>query len=137
VPPEGSKKRDRPILAFVVDDEPDLLNLVRIFLQDYDWDIETFLSGADCLERVKRKPLPDVIILDVMMPALNGWETCKRLREDPKTQTIPIAFLTAKVRKEDYEEGLRCGGDLYIEKSPNIGRDLDRVREYLGKRGLL
>lgn len=125
-----------PLLAFVVDDEPDIRHLIGIVLKGFGWTVEAFPGGTECLERAAFAPFPDVIILDVMMPHLNGWDTCRQLRARSELKSTYIAFLTAKTRKEDYDQGLLCGGDLYVEKGTDIIGNLNLLRERLAVRGI-
>jgi CheY-like chemotaxis protein len=124
------------VLAFVVDDEPDILKLVEMALARYGWKVETFIGGFECMERVLHPPPPDVIILDVMMPRMNGWETCRQLRARPNLKKTPIVFLTAKTMKEDHEQGYLSGGDLYLEKGTDIVEKIGKIRELLERRGI-
>jgi len=79
----------------VVDDEPDTVELLQALLEGEGYAVETALDGPSALERVKASP-PDLILLDVMMPGMDGLEVCDRLRFDPATCDLPIIFLTAK-----------------------------------------
>jgi CheY-like chemotaxis protein len=124
------------VLAFVVDDEPDILKLVGLLLERFGWTVETFPGGYECMDRVLHAPAPDVIILDVMMPRMDGWETCRKLRARPNLRDTPIVFLTAKGSKEDRERGRLSGADLYLEKGADIGEKLTKVCELLERRGI-
>lgn len=132
----SSAQSSRSVLAFVVDDEPDILKLVESVLVRYGWKVETFTGGYECMARVLHSPAPDVVILDVMMPRLNGWEVCKQLRARPNLKNLPIVFLTAKCSQEDHEQGVHSGGDLYLEKGPDILDKLGKVHELLVRRGI-
>lgn len=104
----------------IVDDTPANLKLLANLLKDI-YDIKIANNGLKCLEVVSQMP-PDIILLDVMMPELDGWETCKVLKKESKTKDIPIIFLTAKNSVEDEEYGLGLGAVDFISKpfSPSV-----------------
>jgi len=99
----------------LVDDEPDILTLVKFNLEKEDFIVETATNGREGIEKA-RTFQPDLIILDVMMPEMDGIETCLEIRELPKLSNVLIAFLTA--RGEDYSQiaGYDAGADDYISK---------------------
>jgi len=107
------KKRDITIL--LVDDEPDIIEIVRYNLALEGYNVETAENGLEAIYKAK-KIKPQLVLLDVMMPQLNGIETCKQLREIPELSEMVIAFLTA--RGEDYSQmnGFEAGADDYITK---------------------
>lgn len=104
--------------VLVVDDDKHILELVRLSLVHKDIDIVTAHDGVEALEKV-REDIPDLIILDLMMPNLDGYEVCEMLRKNPKTQNVPVIMLTAKTQTNDKIEGLRLGADDYITKPFN------------------
>jgi two-component system alkaline phosphatase synthesis response regulator PhoP len=105
----------------VVDDEEDILELVRYNLSKEGYQVVCSATGEDALAKAKRK-LPDLIILDLMLPGIDGLEVCKLLKNDPKTEYIPIIMLTAKGEEADVVSGLEIGADDYITKpfSPKV-----------------
>ncbi len=111
-----TKKR---ILA--VDDEEDILELVRFNLARESYQVLCAASGDEAL-RLTRSELPDLIILDLMLPDIEGLEVTKILKSDPKTKSIPIVMLTAKTEEVDIVTGLELGADDYVTKpfSPRI-----------------
>ncbi len=104
-----------------VDDEEDLLELVRYTLTSYGYTIECVKSGEDALEKV-RTASPDLILLDLMLPGLDGLDVCRILKNDPRTNHIPIIILSAKGEEADIVTGLELGADDYITKpfSPRV-----------------
>ncbi len=106
---------DNSAKILLVDDEPDIIALIKYNLEKEGYEVETASNGREGLEKAKEF-LPDVILLDVMMPEMDGMETCVQLREDSKFDNTVIAFLTA--RSEDYSQiaGFDSGGDDYITK---------------------
>jgi CheY-like chemotaxis protein len=102
--------------VLVVEDDPDIQKVVRMSLKMRGvGEIVTAESGLDCIEKLATFT-PDVILLDVMMPQVDGFETCRRLKENPATSCIPVVFLTARAQKADRERGLRLGALGYVIK---------------------
>lgn len=99
----------------VVDDEPDLVELVRHHLAREHYDVVTAADGETGLAEARRK-LPDLVVLDLMLPGIDGLEVCRRLRSDSRTQHIPIVMLTAKGEESDAVIGLAQGADDYVRK---------------------
>lgn len=99
----------------IVDDEQDILELIRHALNKEGYEVHIAINGQQALEKTA-KVLPDLILMDVMMPVMDGMEACRQLKEDPLTQNIPIVFLTA--RSEEFAElaGFEAGADDYISK---------------------
>ena len=107
--------------VLVVDDEDDLLELVRYNLAKDGYDVECVGSGEQALQSARTNP-PDLVVLDLMLPAVDGLEVCRRLKTDPKTRDILIVMLTAKGEEADMVAGLERGADDYIAKpfSPRV-----------------
>lgn len=98
----------------LIDDEPTNLKLLQQFLMD-DYDLTLADSGAAGLEHAAKSP-PDLILIDVMMPGMDGYETCRRLKADPRLATIPVVFVTAQAATDDELAGLALGAADYITK---------------------
>jgi len=114
----------------VVDDEEDIQELVRLNLAREGYDVLTCGTGEQALETARAK-LPALIILDLMLPGIDGLEVCKRLKSEPKTKSIPVVMLTAKGEEVDIVTGLELGADDYITK-PFSGKVLvARIRRIL------
>ena len=122
----------------VVDDEQDIVDLISYNLSKEGYEVATASNGADAVMLAQRLR-PDLVILDIMMPGLDGFEVCRTLRQDPSLQTTAIVFLTAKAGEIDQILGLELGADDYIQKpiSPRVllarvktifRRGSDRVR---------
>ena len=105
----------------VVDDEPDILDLVKYNLDKEGYDVSSVMSGEEALQ-ITQKIHPDLILLDLMLPGLDGLEVCKILKKEPDTSEIPIIMLTAKGEESDIVAGLEIGADDYISKpfSPKV-----------------
>lgn len=114
----------------VVDDEPDILKLIKVNLEIEGFEVFTAESGWDGIEVVKKNEI-DVIILDVMMPDINGYQVCQYLKEDKAYKDIPIIILTAKVRKSDQFWSKKIGASLYLTKPFEPTYLVEKVREIL------
>ncbi|MDB6027157.1 MAG: two component transcriptional regulator, winged helix family [Verrucomicrobiales bacterium] len=116
----------------VVDDEADALELISYNLKQAGFSVATSMDGADALAKA-RSLLPALIILDVMLPEMDGFEVCKTLRREAATEAIPIIMLTAKTAEMDRVLGLELGSDDYVTK-PFSPRELVlRVRKLLDR----
>ena len=104
----------------VVDDEEDVVEIISHFLKQEGFNVLTAYDGEEALTQAAQDI--DLVVLDVMLPGLDGFEVARRLRGRVETEKIPILFLTAKVEEEDQIEGLMAGGDAYLTKpvSPQI-----------------
>ena len=117
----------------VVDDEPDAIELIRFNLKASGYEVLTAEDGEEALAKA-RKFSPDMILLDVMLPEIDGLEVCKILRRDPATASLPIIMLTAKASELDRVLGLEFGADDYVTK-PSSPRELMlRVRNLLKRK---
>jgi putative two-component system response regulator len=99
----------------VVDDSPDSLQLLNALLKD-EFRVRLASDGPQALKAAAQKPHPDAILLDIMMPDMDGYEVCARLKAEDATREIPVIFLTAKTEIEDAERGFDVGGADYITK---------------------
>jgi two-component system OmpR family response regulator len=102
--------------VLVVEDDPDVQKVIRMSLK-YGGVDEVVLTGngEECLAIVNRER-PDLILLDVSMPKLDGYQTCSLLKANPETQSIPVIFLTAKVQRHEEETGMKSGALAYLSK---------------------
>jgi DNA-binding response OmpR family regulator len=116
----------------VIDDEPDLLDIVRLMLKQDGYEILTARDGADGLEILAQQPV-DLIILDIMMPAVDGWEVLRQLTHQDKTNSIPVILLTAKAQPIDKMLGLKVFGVREYITKPFEMKDLQqKVANILG-----
>jgi DNA-binding response OmpR family regulator len=120
--------------VLVIDDEKDLLELVRYNLEKEHLDVITASDGASGLE-IGLQHKPDLVVLDLMMPGMNGMEVCKQLRADARTRAVPIIMLTAKASETDKIVGLEMGADDYITKPFSVRELVARVRAVLRRVG--
>ena len=116
--------------VLVIDDEKDLLELVRYNLEREKLDVITAADGQSGLD-IGLKHKPDLVLLDLMMPGMNGLEVCKQLRADARTSRVPIIMLTAKAAETDKIVGLEMGADDYITKPFSVRELVARVRALL------
>ena len=114
----------------VVDDEPEAVELVEFNLKQAGYDVATADDGAEALKKT-RAILPSLILLDVMLPEMDGLEVCKMLRRDPATAAIPIIMLTAKAAEIDRVLGLELGADDYLTKPFSPREMVLRVKKLL------
>jgi len=116
--------------ALVAEDDQDIGQLLALYLQKAGFTPTVVTNGRDVVPRVKREP-PDVIILDVMMPGMDGLDVCRALRADPDTAAVPVIMLTAKGEESDRIVGLELGADDYITKPFSPNEVIARVRALL------
>lgn len=117
----------------IADDDPDIRRLVQITVSNAGCDVTVAADGEQALEIIRASP-PDLVILDVLMPRMDGWEVAKELKGDPLTESVPIMFLTSRGQEHDVLEGFNSGAADYMVK-PFSPRELQvRVRAVLAKR---
>jgi two-component system alkaline phosphatase synthesis response regulator PhoP len=116
--------------VLVVDDNQENLELLQAYLEDIDCEAVSARDGLEALDIISGNA-PDLILLDVMMPKMSGFEVCKRLKNDPKTSDIPIIMVTALNEFGDIERGIDSGTDDFISKPVNKLELLTRVRTML------
>jgi two-component system alkaline phosphatase synthesis response regulator PhoP/two-component system response regulator VicR len=104
--------------VLAVDDEPHIRRLVEVNLQRAGYRVGTACDGQEALERIREEP-PDMVVLDVMMPRMDGFELLRRLKADPGTAEIPILMLTAKAQDADIFRGWQSGVHCYLTKPFN------------------
>jgi two-component system alkaline phosphatase synthesis response regulator PhoP len=114
----------------MVDDEKDIVDLVAYNLEKEGYETLKALDGEKALQLVRTKT-PDLIVLDLMLPGIQGLEVCKRIRKDPETASIPIIMLTAKGAEIDKIVGLEVGADDYITKPFSVKELLARIKAVL------
>ena len=120
-------------LVLVADDDPDILALVTFRLERAGYDVVGASDGEQALQLALAQP-PDLAVLDVMMPKLDGYEVTTRLRQNERTRRMPIILLTARVQEADIARGFEVGADDYVKK-PFSPQELGaRVQAILGRR---
>jgi putative two-component system response regulator len=116
--------------VLVVDDTPDNLSLMSGLLKD-DYKVKVANGGEKALKIAQSDSPPDLILLDIMMPGMDGYEVCRHLKENPATRDIPVIFLTAKAEVEDEKKGLELGAVDYLTKPVSPPIVMARVRNHL------
>ncbi len=123
---------EQPTLL-VVDDEPEINRLVQRIFEKRGYRVVAALDGAEALARVAAER-PDLVMLDLNLPKLDGWEVCRRLKSDPETRSIPIIMLTAAhANVDDAQIGLSLGADEYVAKPFVKAVLLHNVERLLGR----
>ena len=117
----------------VVDDEVYILHILDFILGAESYDVVTATNGVQALQKV-REEKPDLVILDIMMPKLDGYETCRMIKNDPTTKGIPVILLTAKGREVDQKLGREVGANDYMTKPFSPSKLIERVQAILGVR---
>ncbi|MCZ2113945.1 MAG: response regulator transcription factor [Anaerolineae bacterium] len=121
-------------LILVIDDDDLVSRTLQRALKHYDYQVMTANSGIEGLQ-LARRHRPDLFILDIMMPGVDGYQVCRQIRGDPLLQDVPVLFLTAKAKDEDKIEGFRAGGDDYLVKPFNMQELELRVKAILRRAG--
>ena len=116
----------------VVDDEIYIVHILDFSLGIEGYEVMTALDGEQALAKVAQNR-PDLIVLDIMMPKLDGYETCKALKQNPATHDIPVILLSAKGRNVDQKIGFEVGADDYITKPFSPRKLVERINAILGQ----
>ncbi len=116
----------------VVDDEIYIVHILEFSLTMEGYEVATASDGEEALRKIE-EDRPDLVVLDIMMPRLDGYEVCRRLRQSEDTATLPVILLSAKGRPVDREVGLEVGADDYIVKPFSPRRLLEKIRELLAR----
>ncbi|MDD3065028.1 MAG: response regulator transcription factor [Endomicrobiaceae bacterium] len=114
-------------LISIVDDEEDILEALSVFLKKNGYDVITAPNAADFFKQLKKKT-PDLFILDLMLPDMDGYDICKKLKNDPKYSSIPVIMLSAKSEESDKIIGLELGADDYVTKPFSQKELLARIK---------
>jgi PleD family two-component response regulator len=123
----------RPSRVLIADDNPQGVELLEAYLGEADFEIQTAADGEETLRKV-RDWRPDLILLDVMMPRISGFEVCKRLRAAPETRDIAVLMITALDQPSDIDRAVEAGTDDFLTKPINKAELLLRVRSALKSR---
>ena len=129
---EDSNKK--PVKIAVIDDDPSMVKVLRIMLVSSGYEVVEATSGTRGF-MVAKMELPDLVLLDIMMPDVDGFEVCRRLKLDPDTKNIPVIFVSAKTGSEHVEMGLSMGAEGYITKPFELKDILEKIEEVIGPVG--
>jgi len=119
--------------VLVVDDEPNIVISLEYVMKNAGYEVETAYDGEDALTKIKAG-IPDLVILDVMMPKRDGFDVLKTVREDPNLNSVRIMMLTAKGRDEEREKGLSLGANDYMTKPFSTRDVVERAKVLLDKK---
>jgi two-component system alkaline phosphatase synthesis response regulator PhoP len=107
-----------PLKVLVCDDERHIVRLIQVNLERQGYNVVTAFDGKEGLEKI-RSEKPNLVVLDVMMPYMDGFEVLKTIRREPETENLPVIMLTAKAQDKDVFEGYHYGADMYLTKPFN------------------
>lgn len=127
VPEMNTERKTR---IFVTDDSLSILVMLRRILEDEGYEVKTAYSAEELLEMIAEET-PDLFLLDIGLPDMDGFTLCRRLREDPRCLFIPIIFVTARSSTEDVVKGFEAGASDYIPKPFNRAEVVARIRTHL------
>src|SRR3990170_6799067 len=116
----------------IVEDDTDIANMLRIYFTSHQYDVEIAPHGSVALDKT-RQNLPHLIVLDIMLPDIDGFEVCRILRTNTRTSHVPIIFLTQKDERSDKLQGLELGADDYITKPFDIEELKLRVQNAIAR----
>jgi len=114
----------------IVEDEESLLKLESILLTSKGYDVRGVLNGQQALDAILEER-PDLVLLDIMLPEIDGFEVCRRIKENPETRSIPVIMLTAKKSREDMARGEKVGADWYITKPFKSVMVIETIQRFL------
>jgi two-component system alkaline phosphatase synthesis response regulator PhoP len=114
----------------VVDDEVYIVHILEFSLSMEGYEVLTAFDGEEAIQRIESES-PDLVVLDIMMPKLDGYEVCRRVRDDERFNGLPVILLSAKGRSADVDKGLRVGADAYMTKPFRPRVLLDKIEELL------
>jgi CheY-like chemotaxis protein len=134
---EEPEKQERRVFmthtVLVVDDEPNIVLSLKFLISQQGYEVRTAASGEEALEALAEQ-IPDLILLDVMMPRPDGYEVCQKIRSTPEWKDIPVIMLTAKGRDVEKQKGFAMGADDYITKPFSTQELVVKVREMIEER---
>ncbi|PLX99307.1 MAG: two-component system response regulator [Desulfuromonas sp.] len=116
----------------IVEDEESLLKLESILLTSKGYDVRGVSNGQQALDAIAEEK-PDLVLLDIMLPEIDGFEVCQRIKDDPETTDIPVIMLTAKKSREDMARGEKVGADWYITKPFKSVMVIETIQRFLAK----
>jgi len=126
-PKRAEKEQDKAPTVLIVEDDQPSLELLQAYLEDVDCQTVCAHDGLEALKIIGKKT-PDLVLLDIMMPKMSGFEVCKRIKNDPKTSDIPVIMVTALSEFGDIERGIDSGTDDFISKPINKLELVTRVK---------
>ena len=116
----------------IVEDEESLLKLESILLTSKGYEVRGVANGQAALEAIAEEK-PDLVLLDIMLPEIDGFEVCQRIKADPETRDLPVIMLTAKKSRDDMARGEKVGADWYITKPFKSAMVIETIQRFLGQ----
>jgi DNA-binding response OmpR family regulator len=116
--------------VLIVDDDPEIRTFYALLLQREGWEVDEAENGYDALSKARAQP-PALVLLDVMMPELDGYEVCRRLRADPQTSDLTILMISAKATVTDRRNGIMAGANDFLCKTIGPRRLVAQIRTFL------
>lgn len=118
----------------IVEDEESLLKLETILLTVSGFEVISAITGKMAIDKIGVEKF-DLVLLDIMLPDIDGFEVCREIRKDPRTATVKIIMLTGKKNQEDHDRGVLCGADSYIVKPFKSAMIIDEINRQLSRSG--
>jgi DNA-binding response OmpR family regulator len=118
----------------IAEDEPSIVLSLEFLLTEAGYEVFTAVNGADALKLAEQHK-PDLLVLDIMLPVVNGFEVCRTVRSDPAIHDMPILMLTARGREQEIARGLALGANAYVTKPFGTRELMSKIRELLGASG--
>ena len=118
--------------VLIVDDEPNIVTALEFLLEKRGYEVKVAVNGEEALEQIETFK-PDLVLLDVMMPKVSGYDVCQRMRSNPRWQSIKIVMLSAKGREVEVSKGMSLGADLYVTKPFSSAELVSRIDELLSR----
>jgi DNA-binding response OmpR family regulator len=115
----------------IVDDESSMVSVLQRHISNAGYEFEAATNGREALEKIQQE-VPDLVMLDLMMPDMNGFEVCRRIRAEEKTKSVPVLIITALRSESDASAAAACGANELIVKPIDGGHLAKRLRHYLG-----
>jgi DNA-binding response OmpR family regulator len=117
--------------VLIVDDEPSMVSVLQRHVSNAGYEIATATNGQEALDKIQQDEL-DLVLLDLMMPGMNGFETCRQIRENEKTRKLPVLIITALRSEADSASAAACGANEFIVKPIDGSHLAKRLRHHLG-----
>lgn len=125
-------RENKPFRIGIVDDDPVMLRVLRVALKTSGFEVVEAMSGTEGLNMTRRE-VPDALLLDIMMPDIDGFEVCEKLKKNPETSDIPVLFVSAKTASEDINKGLSLGAKDYFTKPFDMEKLINKVKDVLAE----
>ncbi len=117
-----------PMKVLIVDDEPNILMSLDFLMRKEGYEVFVARNGTEALESIQNH-LPDVVLLDIMMPDVDGYEICRFIKSNPETENSKVIFISAKSKESDIKKGYEIGADFYITKPFTNKQIVNKVKE--------